>query len=242
MKSIVKKSEKNLVSNPDRRKKSEKADLESKKAIFFQIGLIIALSIALFAFEWKSYDKFNLVLDTPKNEKPIEILPPITKIEKPEPKIEKPNLTLITVVDKIDDKDDEFDPFDKFDETKVNEPYIPVTKLPDPEPEIDEIFIVVENEPMFVGGEAARIDFLRKNIVYPQIAREAGIQGIVFTTFVIEKNGMVSDVKILRGIGGGCDEESLRVIKAMPRWNPGLQRGKAVRVQFNMPIKFTLSN
>jgi protein TonB len=242
MKSIEKKSEKDLRSYTDRRKKSEKADLENKKAIFFEIGLIIALSLAFFAFEWKSYDNSTLVLDTPKNENPIEILPPITKIEKPEPKIEKPNLTLITVVDKIDDKDDEFDPFDKFDETKVNEPYIPVTKLPDPEPEIDEIFIVVENEPMFVGGETARIDFLRKNIVYPQIAREAGIQGIVFTTFVIEKNGMVSDVKILRGIGGGCDEESLRVIKAMPRWNPGLQRGKAVRVQFNMPIKFTLSN
>lgn len=235
-------SETNLESYTDRTKKSEKADLENKKAIFFQIGLIISLSIALFAFEWKTYENnISEIINISSTDVPYE-LPPITEREKPEPKIEKQNLTLLNVVDDINKVKDEFDPFKNFDETKTDEPFIPVTKLPDPEPEIDEIFIVVENEPMFVGGETARIEFLRNNIVYPQIAREAGIQGTVFTTFVIEKNGMVSDVKILRGIGGGCDEESVRVIKAMPRWNPGLQRGKAVRVQFNMPIKFTLSN
>jgi protein TonB len=73
------------------------------------------------------------------------------------------------------------------------------------------------------------------------MARESGIQGTVYVTFVVEKGGNVSDVKILRGIGGGCDEEAIRVIRAMPRWNPGKQRGKSVRVQFNMPIKFTLA-
>lgn len=82
--------------------------------------------------------------------------------------------------------------------------------------------------------------FLRDNIKYPQIARESGIQGTVYVTFVVEKDGRVTDIRVLRGIGGGCDEEAVRVIKAMPRWQPGKQRGKPVRVQFNMPIKFTL--
>jgi protein TonB len=76
---------------------------------------------------------------------------------------------------------------------------------------------------------------------YPQMARESGIQGTVYVTFVVERNGNVTDVKVLRGIGGGCDEEAIRVIQAMPPWVPGKQRGKPVRVQFNMPIRFTLA-
>jgi protein TonB len=84
--------------------------------------------------------------------------------------------------------------------------------------------------------------FLQDNIKYPIIAKESGIQGTVYVTFVVERSGAVTDVKILRGIGGGCDEEALRVVKNMPRWEPGTQRGKPVRVQFNMPIKFTLSS
>jgi periplasmic protein TonB len=83
--------------------------------------------------------------------------------------------------------------------------------------------------------------FLQDNIKYPQMARESGIQGTVYVTFVVERNGSVTDVKILRGIGGGCDEEAVRVVQNMPKWEPGKQRGKPVRVQFNMPIKFTLA-
>ena len=87
----------------------------------------------------------------------------------------------------------------------------------------------------------ARMKFLQDNIKYPIMAKESGIQGTVYVTFVVERSGAVTDVKILRGIGGGCDEEALRVVKNMPKWEPGKQRGKPVRVQFNMPIKFTLS-
>jgi len=105
----------------------------------------------------------------------------------------------------------------------------------------DEIFTVVENSPQYVGGDDARIKFLQENITYPKAARRAGIQGTVYITFVIEKSGRLNDIRILRGIGGGCDEESLRVVKAMPRWKAGMQRGKPVRVQFNMPIKYTIS-
>jgi len=104
------------------------------------------------------------------------------------------------------------------------------------------VFVVVEESPEFQGGDQARIEYLIKNINYPKKARKAGIQGTVYITFIIEKDGKVSNVRILRGIGGGCDEESLRVVKNMPKWKPGRQRGKNVRVQYNMPLKFTLKD
>ena len=104
------------------------------------------------------------------------------------------------------------------------------------------LFMVVENPPSFPGGDKARMDFLVKNLVYPKHAREVGIEGTVFITFVIEEDGSVSNIKILRGIGGGCDEEAVRVTKLMPKWIPAKQRGKNVRVQYNLPYKFTLSN
>jgi len=104
-----------------------------------------------------------------------------------------------------------------------------------------EIFTVVEESPHFPGGEDAVIKFLQENLKYPVIARESSIQGTVFITFVIEKDGTITDIRVLRGIGGGCDEEALRALKLMPRWIPGKQRGKPVRVQFNLPVKFSLA-
>lgn len=105
-----------------------------------------------------------------------------------------------------------------------------------------DIFTVVEDMPTFPGGEEARMKYLMENIKYPEEARTKGIQGTVYVTFVVEKDGSISNVKVLRGIGGGCDEEAIRVVSKMPNWKPGKQRGKAVRVQFNMPFKFNLGN
>ena len=103
------------------------------------------------------------------------------------------------------------------------------------------IFTIVEEMPSFPGGDEPRVKFLRDNIVYPQMAKENNIQGTVYVSFVVDSKGKVTDVRLLRGIGGGCDEEALRVVKLMPPWNPGKQNGKSVRVQFNMPIRFTLN-
>jgi periplasmic protein TonB len=103
-----------------------------------------------------------------------------------------------------------------------------------------EIFTVVEEQPGYPGGDEARIKFLQANIKYPEEAKELGTQGKVFVTFVVEVDGSITDVKVLRGIGAGCDEEAIRVVKSMPKWVPGKQRGVPVRVQFNLPIKFTL--
>ena len=107
-------------------------------------------------------------------------------------------------------------------------------------PQQAEIFTVVEEQPGYPGGEEARISYLQQNIKYPEEAKELGIQGKVFVTFVVEVDGSITDVRVLRGIGGGCDEEAIRVVKSMPKWVPGKQRGVPVRVQFNLPIKFTL--
>jgi TonB family protein len=104
------------------------------------------------------------------------------------------------------------------------------------------VFTLVENPPHYPGGEEARVKYMVSEIKYPDAARKKGVQGTVYVTFVVEPDGAISNTKVLRGIGGGCDEEAIRVINGMPNWVPGTQRGKAVRVQFNMPIKFTLSN
>jgi len=103
-----------------------------------------------------------------------------------------------------------------------------------------EIFTIVEEMPSFPGGDGALVKFLSDNIKYPALARENGITGTVFLTFQVGKDGKVSEVKILRGIGGGCDEEAVRVVKNMPAWRAGKQRGQAVIVQYNLPVKFSL--
>jgi len=104
-----------------------------------------------------------------------------------------------------------------------------------------EIFVVVEEPPVFPGGEQALADFISQNLVYPQSALNAEIQGIVYVSFVVEKDGSVSEPKILRGIDPDCDAEAIRVVMSLPNWTPGKQRGAPIRVQYNLPIKFKLS-
>jgi len=108
------------------------------------------------------------------------------------------------------------------------------------QPKEAEIFTVVEENPTFPGGEGELYKYLGESIKYPEEAKELGIQGRVFVNFVVETDGSVSNVRVLRGIGGGCDEEAIRVVQAMPKWTPGKQRGIPVRVSYNLPIKFTL--
>ena len=108
------------------------------------------------------------------------------------------------------------------------------------EVEEQEIFLIVEKQPEFPGGNQALAKYLRDNIKYPQLAKETGIEGFVYVSFVVEPDGKVAHVEVVRHLGGGCDEEALRVVKNMPKWIPGSQRGRNVRVRFSLPIKFTL--
>ena len=222
-------------------KKSNKADLESKKFIFRQIGLIIVLSLTFLAFELKSYDKSVIEYDT-RNivDVPEEIIP-ITeqKIKPPPPPPIKQIIKINIVDDDIDVDDDIIIDVEANQNTEV-EKYIAPVQIAEEQADEEQIFMVVESMPEFSGGESELYKYLADNIKYPRMAQEAGIFGTVYVSFVVEKDGSVTDVKVLRGIGGGCDEEAVRLAKNMPRWTPGKQRGKAVRVTFNMRIKFTL--
>ncbi|MCC7231486.1 MAG: TonB family protein [Bacteroidia bacterium] len=108
------------------------------------------------------------------------------------------------------------------------------------DPDEGKIFTVVEEMPSFPGGESKLFEYLSKNIKYPPVARENGIQGRVYVSFVVDKDGKIKDAVVRRGIGGGCDEEALRVVKSMPDWKPGRQNGRNVQVQYNLPVNFTL--
>ena len=104
----------------------------------------------------------------------------------------------------------------------------------------EDVFQMVEEMPLFPGGEQKMSEFITSNINYPEAAREAGVQGRVYIRFVIEQDGSISNVKVMRGIGSGCDEEAMRVIKSMPKWRPGKQHGKTVRVSYQIPVNFSL--
>jgi protein TonB len=223
------------------KKKSPKADLERRKLLFLEIGMVIALAVTLLAFNWKSYEKQELTLVTRTVDNAEEEMVQITQQEKPPPPPKPPQQTTVIeiVEDDVEIEDDIEIDVEADQETEVQD-YVPVEE-PEEEEEETQIFQVVETMPTFPGGDAARIKYLQNNLKYPTMARESGIQGKVFVTFVVEKDGSITDVKVLRGIGGGCDEEAVRVIKNMPKWKPGKQRGKPVRVQFNMPIVFKLA-
>ncbi len=106
----------------------------------------------------------------------------------------------------------------------------------------DEVFVFVTDGPSFIGGDEARLNYFINNIHYPKQAKEKHMQGTVYVTFIVEKDGSVSNVKVLRGVCPSIDQESIRVVKNMPKWKPGLVKEKPVRVQFNLPIRFFLTD
>lgn len=222
-------------------KKSPKANLENKKLMFMQIGMIISLLIAWLAFEHKSYDKREIDLSLLNREVTIdEEMVEITKQDeqKPQPvEVPKQTTQLEIVQDDVEVEDIEINADVQQDE--VLEEYV-APEVVEEEVVEQEIFKIVEEMPAFPGGEAKLMDYVAKNVKYPQIARETGVQGRVYVNFVVEPDGSVSNVSVLRGIGGGCDEEAIRVVKSMPKWKPGKQRGKAVRVSYMLPVNFKL--
>jgi protein TonB len=224
-------------------KKSQKADLESRKNLFLEVGLIFSLSLALLAFEWRSPVRNNVELTGLKSLVDEQDIIDITTHETPKPVNVPPTFTNFEMVDNTVLTEDFF-PIDA--ETFPSEE-IPVyikevsTVLPEEKSdENGEIFRVVEEQPEFPGGYAEMKKFLALNIKYPEVAKSTNISGKVYLMFVVEKDGSVSNINVARGIGGGCEEEAIRVLKMMPNWIPGKQRGKPVRVSFNIPIEFRL--
>jgi len=152
------------------------------------------------------------------------------------------NITLLKIVEDDTEEVQNIEIKADVDQSTEIPVYIPVERPNREEEEIveQEIFLVVEDQPDFPGGDAARIRYFNEHINYPVQARELNIQGTVYIGFVVEPDGSISNISLLRGIGGGCDEEAMRVVAAMPRWKPGKQRNQAVRVKFTLPVRFTL--
>ena len=111
---------------------------------------------------------------------------------------------------------------------------------PEPKPEVEKVFDVVEQMPSFPGGPSALMEWLSNNVKYPVVAQENGVQGRVVVSFVVERDGSITDVKVVRGVDPSLDREASRVVRAMPRWIPGKQNGSAVRVKYNVPAAFRL--
>ena len=220
-------------------KKCPSKDLERLSSAFFKLGLAIALGVVLVAFNVRKTERVHRDIIPDWIERPDDELPPITRPPEPEPpKVQTHQLQIVDDTEEVDSD------LDFIIEIDLSTPVVDYTPLPakpiDAEVEEDKPFVVVEEMPSFKGGEEARQAFLAQNLRYPNAAREIGIQGTVFVSFIVERDGSITNVEIMRGIGGGCDEETLRVTKMMPRWNPGKQRNRPVRTYFRMPVRFAL--
>jgi len=221
-------------------KKNPRVDLERKKRLFFEIGLAISLLLTLGAFEYKKYDKPIQTNFTPQVVNYTEEAAEITRQEKQE--LPKPApTTKIELVENTVDVQDELEINAEDNQNQAVETFVAQeTKEEEPQIQEQEIFVFVEEQPEFPGGEEALMNYLISNIHYPEQAKELDIQGTVIIEFVVETDGSVTNVVVKRGIGGGCDEEAVRVVKSMPKWKPGKQRGKPVRVRYTLPVRFQL--
>ncbi len=224
--------------------KTPQADLEAKKGLFFEIGLAISLLLVFLAFQIKTPIRTpNLELNLAELNIIEEEI--ISTHQPPPPKPEPPRMQNITLLKVVEDDVEDIQEIDiqvEADQSTEIPVYTPIERVQRDEEEIkeEEIFLIVEEQPEFPGGDIARIRYFNENIKYPQLAREMNIQGTVFVGFVVEPDGSISNVTLLRGIGAGCDEEALRVVSKMPRWKPGKQRNQPVRVRFTLPVRFTL--
>lgn len=225
-------------------KKSPKADLESKRDVYLMVGLVVALGIILLAFEWTTKpSKADSLGSIDAMEVEEEIIP-ITREQEVKPPPPPPPPKVIEVLNIVDDEteiDDELEIDDsEADETTLIDVAPVISTQEEEEEEEAQVFFIVEDMPEFPGGEMALRTYIANQIKYPVIAQENGIQGKVYVTFVVGKDGSVSNASIARGVDPSLDKEALRVIGTLPKWKPGKQRGKPVNVSYTVPINFQL--
>jgi len=221
-------------------KKSKKANLENKKFMFFEIGLAVALLVTFFAFEWKvdvaSVDEFISIDDIEVEEIMVQITTPKVKLPPP-PKVITDFIDIVDN-DEMEDPDLEIIDVDIDERTECK-----IVDIEEPE-DIDYgdvVFVSAEFMPEFPGGQRALFKWLFNNIKYPVIAQENGIEGSVYVGFVVDRDGTIVNVKVLKSVDPALDREAIRVVKAMPKWKPGRQRNNNVRVSFTVPIKFKIN-
>ena len=225
-------------------KKTPKADLENKKSTWLLVGYVIVLAFMFVAFEWTKrdikIDTSQAITDLVFEEEIIPITEQPEQAAPPPPPAAPPIAETLTIVE--DDADVEETTIATSEETNqaVEIKYVPVA-VEEEEPEEQTIFEVVEQMPEFPnGGMAGLMQYLSKNIKYPTIAQENGTQGRVTVQFVVNRDGSIVDAKVVRSVDPYLDKEALRVINTMPKWKPGMQRGKPVRVKFTVPVMFRL--
>lgn len=225
-------------------KKTPKANLENKKSSWLLVGYVIVLVFMFVAFEWSKRDvKIDMSGAITENVFEQEIEIPIT--EQPElvvpPPPQAPAIAdILTIVDDNDDVEETT--IASSEETGENVEIKDIAVAVDEDaPEEEEIFEIVEESPDFPnGGMVGLLQYLSKNIKYPTVAQETGAQGRVTVQFVVNKDGSIVDVKVLRGVDPYLDKEAVRVISTMPKWKPGKQRGKPVRCKYTVPVMFKL--
>ena len=224
-------------------KKTPSADLTKKVGMFTNLGLAVAVGLTLAAFEYKSFDdsglkdlgsvadNFEELLDVPITQQPPQPPPP--------PPMEQPVIQEIPDEVEIEEKIEVNFDVDVKETTVIAE--VAIKEVVIEEEKADQIFDVVETQPNPPGGMSGWNKYLSNNLKYPTQARRMGVEGTVIVVFVINTDGSIQDVEVLRGIGGGCDEEAVKVVTKAPKWEPGKQRGKPVRTRMRLPIRFKLS-
>lgn len=225
-------------------KKSPKADLENKKNIFVQLGLVVSLAICLYGFESTNKVEHIDSLGSMSGQTVEEEIIPITRQDevKPPPPPPPPKVVdMLVIVDDNTEIDEELEIEDTeaTDKTAITA-VMQVSTAKEEEAEDAAVFFIVEEMPDFPGGQLALRKFIASAIKYPVIAQENGIQGKVFVNFVVAKDGTVTGAKIARGVDPSLDKEALRVVNSLPKWKPGKQGGKPVRVSYTVPINFVL--
>ena len=225
-------------------KKSEKANLENKKLLFVEIGLVVSLAITLFAFEWTSKETNVATLDDNTQVVLEEEIIPITQ-ETPPPPPAAPKIPILS--DQIDIVDDEIEIDDEMfinleDDASLGVEIMDYVEVEEEVVEEEAIpFQLVEEKPSFQGGDANQFSkWVNQRLVYPEIAKENGVQGRVTLQFTVEKDGSVTKVKVLRGVDPSLDKEAVRVVSQSPKWKPGKQRDRAVPVTYTFPVIFQL--
>ena len=225
-------------------KKSEKASLENKKLLFIEIGLVVSLGITLLAFEWTTKETETALLeDTTEILIEEEIIS--TQMDTPPPPPAAPKIPVLS--DQIDIVDDEIEIEDDMfmnleDDASLGVEIMDYVEVEEEEVEEEAIpFQLVEEKPSFQGGDANQFSkWVNSRLVYPEIAKENGVQGRVTLQFTVEKDGSVTKVKVLRGVDPSLDKEAVRVVSMSPKWKPGKQRDRTVPVTYTFPVIFQL--
>jgi protein TonB len=224
-------------------KKTPRADLGKFHGLFFSVGLLVSLSLANIAFDWKESDRstLNLISKSVNNFETLLEIPP-TEITPPPPLIlTQPKIIEVPNEEKIEREINVDFNIEVNEKTKMQEvEYQPVISKVEPE-DTEVIFVVVEKVAEPKDGMAKFYTYIADNLFYPAQARRMGVEGKVFVEFVVNKDGSLTDIVVVRGIGAGCDEEAIRIIKNCPAWNAARQRGKPVRQRMVLPISFKLA-